>query len=186
MMIRKNQWTCNMKPVSVKVPPLKLDAAEIGRRVRARRIERKQSQEDVAAACGLSQNSVGKIEQGRTENSRFISQIWAYLGLDLTELSDHYASEQNRARGNEQFTMVEVNLLRKVRLIKHITYEVVRMPETGSGHGILITWITNNGASTSAVLDQAMIAPAAREVFRCARELGIDLTKLRLVEEIGE
>ena len=169
----------------MKAPPLKLDAAEIGRRVKARRLERKQSQEDVAAACGLSQNSVGKIEQGRTENSRFISQIWAYLGLDLGELNAVYDTAAATPMQENNFTEVQVNLVRKVRMIRHITYEVVRMPdnETTSGQGVLITWITSNGASISAVLDRAMIAPAAREFFRCARELGIDLTTLRLAVE---
>jgi transcriptional regulator with XRE-family HTH domain len=168
-----------VKPVTLKPPALKLDAAEIGRRVKTRRIERNLSQEDVAAACGLSQNSVGKIEQGRTENSRFITQIWAYLGLDLGELSDLYSPPKPlSAAGNEQLTMIEVSLLRKVHLIKEITYEVVRMPDVGSGHGILISWIAKNGASISAVLDQAMISQASAQFFRCARELGIDLAKL--------
>jgi len=164
---------------------LKLDPSTIGERVRERRTERGLSQKQLANACGLSQNSVGKIEQGRTENSRFISQIWAYLGLDLAELNPVYEAT-GTAPAQNSFTEVQVSLVRKVRMIRQISYEVVRMPDTGSGQGVLITWITNNGASTSAVLDQVMIPDAAREFFRCAQELGIDLAKLRLLVETEE
>src|SRR5262249_10126542 len=51
-----------MKPLMHKpAHTLKLDPATIGERVRERRIERGLSQKQIAAACGLSQNSVGKI-----------------------------------------------------------------------------------------------------------------------------
>jgi transcriptional regulator with XRE-family HTH domain len=153
---------------------LKLDPGTIGRRIRERRLARNETQEAVGKACGLSQNSVMKIERGQTENSRHLTQIWAYLGLDLAELSDVYRSVDRQLAVNDQ---IEVSVRRKAHLIAAIRYEVVRLPEAGSGLGILITWTARNGATIAGVLDRAMIAEVAPEFLRCARELGIDPTK---------
>jgi transcriptional regulator with XRE-family HTH domain len=153
---------------------LKLDPATIGRRIRERRVERGETQEIIGKACGLSQNSVMKIERGQTENSRFVTQIWAYLGLDLAELSDLYRVVDKQLAINEQ---IEVSVQRKAHLIAAVRYEVVRLPQADSS-GILITWTAKNGATIAGVLDRSMIAGAASEFLRCARELGIDPTKL--------
>jgi transcriptional regulator with XRE-family HTH domain len=155
--------------------PFKLDPSTIGRRIKERRLERNETQEAVGKACGLSQNSVMKIEKGATENSRFVTQVWAYLGLDLGELSDLYRSEAQLANNDQ----IEVSVLRKVHLIRAVKYEAVRIPDAGSGSGILVTWTAKNGATIAGVIDRTMIAEAAAEFFRCAHELGIDLSKLR-------
>lgn|SRR5262245_35451342 len=156
-------------------PPRKLTPAEIGRRIKARRIKRGLSQKQLAQACGLSQNSVGKIELGRTENSRFIAQIWAYLGLDLAELSDVFHGNVEGIdvewSTNNQ---IEAQLLRKTHLLKSITYEVAKF-HGESGRGILITWTARNGATISSLMDRPMILDTCPEFFRCVRELGIDL-----------
>jgi transcriptional regulator with XRE-family HTH domain len=159
-----------------KIPPasvLKLDPATIGRRIRTRRLARNETQETVGKACGLSQNSVMKIERGQTENSRFVTQIWAYLGLDLAELSDIYRVIDKQLAINDQ---VDVSVQRKAHLIAGIRYEVVQLPQADSS-GILITWTARNGATIAGVLDRSMIAQAAAEFAHCARELGIDPTK---------
>jgi transcriptional regulator with XRE-family HTH domain len=142
----------------------KLDTATIGRRIKERRLERGETQQAIGKACGLSQNSMMKIEKGATQNSRFVTKIWAYLDLDLVELSDVYRSEAQPANNDQ----IEVSVLRKAHLIKAVKYEVVRLP--GAGSGILITWTAKNGVTLSGVMDRSMIAEAVTE-FR--RYLGI-------------
>ena len=67
----------------VKTTVFKLDAETIGARIRARRKQRRETQLQVGKACGVSQNGVMKIEHGQTENSRFVTAIWSYLGIAM-------------------------------------------------------------------------------------------------------
>jgi transcriptional regulator with XRE-family HTH domain len=153
--------------------PFKLDPIAIGERIQARRLERGESQKDVGKACGLSQNSVMKIERGRTENSRFIAAIWTHLGLDLTELSDIYQQQRPLSRRSARdphtgFATVEVTVPREIMELVQISYETVKLPASGR-KGILITWIGRDGATACGLMDQSMV-PDAEEGWREMRE----------------
>src|SRR5262245_5287520 len=154
----------------------KLDADTIGQRIREGRTARGMTQLQVGKACGLSQNSVMKIETGRSENSRFVTDIWAHLAFDIAELSDVYLPKSEDEQALLRNGLVQVNPLpRKAHLLKKVTYELVHMPEVGTGVGMMITWTVRNGAMLSAVMDRSMVPEAAAEFARLARELGFDL-----------
>jgi transcriptional regulator with XRE-family HTH domain len=144
----------------------KLDTATIGRRIKERRLERGETQQAIGKACGLSQNSMMKIEKGATQNSRFVTKIWAYLGLNLVELSDLYRSEAQPANNDQ----IEVSVLRKTHLIKAIKYEIVRLEGVG-GKTILITCIAKNGTIFAGAMDRSMIVEAVAEFHRYAQAL---------------
>jgi len=136
----------------------KLTPAEIGERLIARRKERGLSQMAIAKACGLSQNSVAKIERGQFENSRFIPVIWEYLGLDRNEL----LKDENGAK-----TIVE-RPKTDAYLIDRITYEEVLIPSENTD-GIMVTWHLRDGKKLRGVVDRSLLQqaiPQALEVFR--------------------
>lgn len=60
----------------------------IGERVRQRRLMLRLSQEDVARAAGTTQTTIEKIENGKSQRSRFLPAVFAALDLPLTELAD--------------------------------------------------------------------------------------------------
>ncbi|WP_448954694.1 helix-turn-helix domain-containing protein [Labrys neptuniae] len=57
-----------------------------GSNVRRLRMEKGWSQSDLAKAVGISQTAIQKIEDGRTEQSKFIFNIARALGVPLEEL----------------------------------------------------------------------------------------------------
>lgn len=153
----------------------KLDPSAIGRRIKTQRLARQLTQLQVGRACGLSQNSVMKIERGQTETSRFIPRIWSYLGLNLTDLSDIYAGEQRST--TLPAPDVEIARRSKALLISEISYEDVELPDAGSGKGILITWTMRNGATVAGVMDATMLEKSVVAFVAAVRRLGIDPTK---------
>lgn len=59
-----------------------------GERVRSRRDELDLSQAELAKAAGTSQATIEKIENGKSQRSRFLPTVYAVLGLPLDELAN--------------------------------------------------------------------------------------------------
>ena len=64
-----------------------LSASAIGARIRYAREQAGRSQQDIARQLGISQNSVQKIENGKVGRSRYVTQLWQLVGLDVSELN---------------------------------------------------------------------------------------------------
>lgn len=61
--------------------------SDIGNSIRAAREKLGISQADLARRVGISQPAIQKIEDGRTEQSKYLPQIAVILGLDLQTIS---------------------------------------------------------------------------------------------------
>lgn len=75
-----------------------LDMESIGTRVKTARNAQGMSQEDLARESGVSQGTIDKIENDRTKKSKFLPEVFAALGLPLSELSTP-AGDISRAVG---------------------------------------------------------------------------------------
>jgi transcriptional regulator with XRE-family HTH domain len=68
-------------------------AETIGSRVREARKKAGLSQAELAKLCNVTQATIQKIETSRSANSRFLSIVWARLGLPLVELDPGYSAD---------------------------------------------------------------------------------------------
>jgi transcriptional regulator with XRE-family HTH domain len=171
------------KPESM--PRAEVDAVNVGKVLRKRRIAKKLSQEQLAKACGLSQNTLMKIENGQTVHSRFIWTLAVYLGISLEELNEIYgtivppdiATQSVAVETTNENDIAEIRQVNptKARLIHAISYQVVDIVKGGSGRGLLISWTFKNGANVTGVLDATMLAETGAAALACYEELGIKI-----------
>src|SRR5215211_6748199 len=83
-------------------------STDIGERVRLRREELGRSQEWLARQAGTSQATIDKIENGRSQRSKFLPPVFAALGLPLDELvptMEHRPSEDRLGGGRERMPL---------------------------------------------------------------------------------
>jgi len=140
---------------------LKLSPAEIGQRIAAKRRERGLSQQSVGKACGLSQNSVRKIEQGQVEVSRFVPVIWQHLGLDMSDLTGEVGASLKTPQYHHDLSTGDVEVITQAFLVENTTLQWVNVPSLG-GKRMMITWQLKNGARVSGLFDRQMVMKAAR------------------------
>jgi len=143
---------------------LKLSPAEIGQRIAAKRRERGLSQQSVGKACGLSQNSVRKIEQGQVEVSRFVPAIWQHLGLDMSHLTGDAGLLRTPQHHDLSLSAGDVEVITQAFLVENTTLQWVNVPSLG-GKRMMITWQLKNGARVSGLFDHQMVVKAARRAL---------------------
>lgn len=68
----------------------RMEKLEPGERIRQAREARGWSQADLGKRVGISQPAIQKIEDGRTQNSKFLPQIAGVLSIPIAELDETY------------------------------------------------------------------------------------------------
>jgi transcriptional regulator with XRE-family HTH domain len=148
--------------------------SNLGRRIREAREAKRMSQVALARIVGISQTTLQKIESGETVWSRFMPQIWAAVGLPLSELNPIFAEGMPAAAPAPAESSYRAEFAELLRLLmaKEANFKATDIAfsrlsrRDNSPAGVLMTVFKPDGSTVQITMDLALARAAARELAR--------------------